>query len=134
MLSDTLFPVVSLNIWGLSLWIRAPAKVKSDGGPWTQFQRVCGGFPRPASHYGVPAGCPKLYLNSATTYLGTELDSPGKGLSPIRLPCTSETCGKHRLLPVLLTERLQTGHPQDPLQLRVSIASTGCYLYFRPTS
>lgn len=69
-------------------------------GSWTQFQCVYVLGERLAhSSSWTPVGCPRIQLNPDTNYLGTASDPTGKGLSPPRLPCTSDARRKLRLLP-----------------------------------
>ena len=94
---------------------------------------VCGCFPTPTSNSCILARCPRIQLNSDTTYPEIEWDSTGKGLSPTRPPSTWDTSTSPSLLPVLLAGHLKTGGLNNPLQLRLPIRSPGCHLHFWPT-
>ena len=99
-------------------------------GSQIQFQHVCGGFPKTTSNSWTPPGRLRIQLNSDTIYLKIESHSTGKGLSPTRPTSTSDTSCKSRLLPVLLTNWLQTGSSNNSFQLRMPITSPCCYPYF----
>lgn len=98
---------------------------------WTQFQCVhmymcvCR-FLTPTHTSQTPAGCGRIQLSSDIIYQ----DSTCKGLSPTRSPSTSDTSLKPSLLPGLLTDQLQLGGSNNPLQIRAPTESPGCYLYF----
>lgn len=69
----------------------------------------------PHSNSWMPAGCPTVQLNSDTMYPKIESDSFGKGLNPSRALSTSAASPKPRLIPVILTNQLQTGSFEDSL-------------------
>lgn len=73
-------------------------------------------FLTPTSTSQIPATCWRTQLNSDTVYQETESGCTGESLSPTRLPSTPDTSVKPDLLPGLLTDRLQIGGSNNPLQ------------------
>lgn len=106
MLSDILFTVASLTVYNMPLCMGAPVKLGSERSPWTQFQHVHEAFLKPTSSYQMPAEYPQMQLNYDTIYMEVESDSTGKGLSPTRLPSTSDGGHMPRLITVLLMDWL----------------------------
>lgn len=71
-----------LNSWPKKAWHLAP----KFGFP---ILIQCGGYEGPVHQQKVlrtPSGCPRIQLNSGTTYLKITSDSTGQGFSLIRLP------------------------------------------------
>ena len=119
---------------GLKYW--TTPSLSSEGLFWTKtnkLQRVLGPnsnlcvwrLPHSSKQFSeASSGRLRIQLNSNTIYLETESDSTGKGFSPTRLPSASGASHKLRL-----TNELQTGGANDPLQLRIPTAGPG-YRYF----
>ena len=64
-------------------------------------------FPIPLrSNSSTPGEYPTIQLKSDSIYLETATDATGSGLSPTRLPPSSDANHKSRLLPMLLTDWL----------------------------
>ena len=81
---------------------------------------------------GTPAGYVRSQLIPNTLYWERASESTGKGLEPTNPPSTSDASHKPRLLPVLFGDPLPTGGSNNPLQLKMPIASPEGHLYFRP--
>lgn len=81
----------------------------------------------------TPAGCLRIQLNSGIIYPNVALECIGWGLSPTRLlqHAISDRNHKSRLL-VLLTDQLQSVDSNNPLRLKRTTQSPGCYLHFWP--
>ena len=88
------------------------------------------------SHQGSPDTISTIQLSSDIVNHEIASDCTGEGLSPARLPSTSEISWKPRLSVVLLTMRLQVGGsheclpgfnlPKRLIELREAIYSVDC--------
>ena len=107
-------------------------KMTGEGikGFWYQFHCGRGGSPTSSNNSQTPAGCRRSQFNSVTTYLEIESESTGLGFSPTKLLPALDTGHQPRLLAVFLTNQLQIGGSNVPLQLRMPITSPNYQLYF----